>query len=117
MGWLWLLAAGFHAGVRNQVWVGCVGRIHADVNVFEDVARGDAENAVGRLDQIVAPAAGVLAAQRIGEGEAARELFCVDEKSGAIGFPLGILHVLVGFRFQVLCASWPSRLAVLSVAS
>ncbi len=104
MGWLWLLAAGFHAGVRNQVWVSFVGRIHADVNVFEDVARGDAENAVGRLDQVVALAAGVLAPQRISEGEAASELLCVNEKSGAIGLPLGVFHGLVEFQFQMLLA-------------
>ena len=61
--------------------------MQGDVNVFEDLARGDAENAVGGFDEIVALAAGVLPAERVGEGEAGGELFGFDEEAGAIGDP------------------------------
>lgn len=42
--------------------------MQGDVNVFEDLARGDAENAVARFDEVVASAAGVHASENVGEG-------------------------------------------------
>jgi hypothetical protein len=51
---------------------------HGDINVLEDAARGDAENSVGRFNEVVAFASGVLAAEMVDEGEAAAELFGFD---------------------------------------
>lgn len=58
-----------------------------DVDIFEDLARSDAKNTIGGLDQIVALASGVLTAKDVGEGEAGGELFCFDQKTGAVGDP------------------------------
>lgn len=58
-----------------------------DVNILENLSWGNPENAVGGFDEIVALAAGVLPAKCVGEGEAGRELFGLDEEAGAIGCP------------------------------
>jgi hypothetical protein len=57
------------------------------VDVLENLAGRDAVTAIGRFDEVVALAAGVLAAERVGEGEAGSELPGVDQKTGAIGDP------------------------------
>ena len=43
---------------------------HGNVNVFENLARGDAQDSVARLDQIVAFSSAMLTAEVIGETEA-----------------------------------------------
>jgi len=70
-----------------------VGGLQWYVDVFEDLTGRDAENAVGGFDEIVALAAGVLATERVGEGEAGGELLGFDEEAGAIGGPwVGCFH-------------------------
>lgn len=51
---------------------------HGDVDILEDLARSDAEDAIGRLDQIVSFASAVLASEMIDEAEAGTELLGVD---------------------------------------
>jgi hypothetical protein len=51
---------------------------HEDVNVLEDAARGDAEYAVGRFDEVVAFATTMLAAEMVDEAETGTELFGID---------------------------------------
>ena len=97
--------------------------VHADVNVFEDLARGDAQNAIGRFHEVIALTAGVLATERVREAETETELFSFDEKSGAIGFPLGGLHGFVLFEFlnlqlqrttrRPMLAGWPCLLRLI----
>jgi len=58
-----------------------IGRIagqHRDVDVLEDLAWGDAEDAVAGFDQIVPFATAMLAAEVVGEAEAGAELFGFD---------------------------------------
>jgi len=58
-----------------------------DVDVFENLTRCDAENSVGRFDEIVALAAGVLTAERVGEVETRVELLGFDEETRAVCDP------------------------------
>ncbi|SPE28479.1 hypothetical protein SBA2_40042 [Acidobacteriia bacterium SbA2] len=61
---------------------------HGDVDVLEDAARGDAEHAVGRFDEIVALASAVLAAEMVDEAETGTELLGFDEEACAVCLPL-----------------------------
>lgn len=96
---------GFHAqSVRawNIGGGGCdgtgycgVGRVsdrHGDVDVLEDLAGSDAENAVEGLDEVVALAATMLASEMIGEAERGAELLGFDEEASAIRFPFDGFH-------------------------
>jgi len=68
-------------------------RGHGYIDVFENLPWSDAQHAVGRFDQIIALAPGVLAAQRIGEAESVLKLFGFDQKAGAVGDPfVGRFH-------------------------
>ncbi len=67
-------------------------RWHGNVDVFEDTPRSDAENALGRLDQIVAFPAAVLATEVIDEGESGVELFCLNQKASAVRLPFRHFH-------------------------
>ena len=58
-----------------------------DIDILEDLARGDGENTFGGFDKIVAPDSGVLTAENIGEVEAGVKLFGFDQKASAIGNP------------------------------
>ena len=83
-GFLWL---------RSSKRLGSLAGEQGDVDILEDLARGDAENTIGGLDQIVALASGVLTAEDVGEGEAGGELFCFDQETGAVGDPwIGCFH-------------------------
>jgi len=62
-------------------------RRHEDINVLEDAARGDADYAVGRLDQVVTFATAMLTAKMIDEAEGGIELFGVDQEACAVGLP------------------------------
>ena len=67
-------SAGF---LRRQIWQGkCAGvqgfsreTAHGHVDVFEDLARSDAENSLERFNEVVPLAAAVLTAESIGEAE------------------------------------------------
>jgi hypothetical protein len=61
MGWLWLLAADARGFVQLDYFI--VAGSHGDVDVFENLARRDAQDSIGGLDQVVSLAARVLAAQ------------------------------------------------------
>jgi hypothetical protein len=58
-----------------------------NVDVFEYLARSDAENSVSRFDEIVALAAGVLTAERVGEVETGVELLGFDKETCAVCDP------------------------------
>ena len=60
---------------------------HGDVDVLENLARSDAENAVEGFDQVVALAATVLASKMVGEAETRAELLGLDEEPCAIRLP------------------------------
>ena len=61
---------------------------HRNIDVLEDASWGDAKDAVGRFDEVVAFASGVLAAEVVDEAEAGTELFGFDEEAGAVCGPL-----------------------------
>jgi hypothetical protein len=58
------------------------------VNVFKEGLAVDAANAVGGLDEIIAGAAGLFAAERVGKNEALGELTRAHQKPGSIDGPL-----------------------------
>src|SRR4029077_7357146 len=60
---------------------------HGDVDVFEDAARGDADDAVGGFDEVVAFASAVLAAELVGETERGTELLGLDQEACAVVLP------------------------------
>ena len=66
---------------------------HGHVNIFEDAARSDAEDAVRGLDEIVAFASAVLAAEMVDEGKSGGDLFRLNQKAGPVGFPLFQFHL------------------------
>jgi hypothetical protein len=70
---------GFAGGLATQG--------HGDVDVFEDAARGDADDAVGGFDEVVAFASAVLAAELVGETESGTELLGLDQEACAVGLP------------------------------
>lgn len=51
---------------------------HGHVDVFENLAGGDAENAIERFDQIVAPSAAMLTSEMVDETESGAELLGLD---------------------------------------
>lgn len=54
----------------GRSWRGGVGKqAHGDVDVLEDLARGDAEDSIAGLDEVVASTAAMLAPEMVGEGE------------------------------------------------
>jgi len=78
---------------RDFVFVGLAIRgiwrsAHGNVNVLENLSRGDAQNSVAGLNQVIALASAVLSAEMVGEAEVRAELFGFDKKAGAVGFPL-----------------------------
>lgn len=93
-------AAGFGGGQR-------------DVNVFKDLARSDAENAIEGFDQIVPATSTVLAPEVVGEAERCGELFCFDEEPGAVRLPFRGFHVGITCCFFV--AETTASLPVLCV--
>jgi hypothetical protein len=65
---------------------------HWDIDVLEDAAGGDAEDAVGGFDEVVSFVSAVLAAEMVDEGESGTELFGGDQKARAVGLPF-LFHV------------------------
>lgn len=57
------------------------------VDIFENLAGGDAANAVRKFDEIVSLLTGMFASQGIGESERSGELFGFDKETRAIGDP------------------------------
>jgi hypothetical protein len=82
---------GDRTGIRRRHVVVIRGA-HGDVDIFEDLTRGDAEDSVIRLDEVIAFAAAVLAAEVIDEGEAGAELFGFDQEPRAVSFPFSRFH-------------------------
>jgi|HubBroStandDraft_4_1064222.scaffolds.fasta_scaffold358450_2 hypothetical protein len=84
--------------VRNRRFAAAiVGRYflsgHGDVDVLEDAARGYAEHAIEGFDEVVAFAAGMLAAEMIDEGETGSELFGLYQETRAVRLPFFRFHV------------------------
>ena len=55
-----------------------VDECHGHVNVFKNLLGSDAQHAIGRLDEVITSASGMLAAEGVGETEIGVELFCLD---------------------------------------
>jgi len=83
------------------------------VDVFKEYSVRDPSHAVGRLDEVVAGAAGLFAAERVGKDERFRKLTSAHQKSGAVNGPLAFkIHkcffhpsagqTLVAIRFRIL---------------
>ena len=53
-------------------------RAHEDVNILENLPRGDAQNSVVGLNQVVAFASAMLPAEMVGEAEVGAELLRFD---------------------------------------
>jgi len=74
---LWEFAAdACHVVQADHVFF--VNECHGHVNVFKNLLRGDTQHAVGRFDEVVTPASGMLAAEGVGKIEIRVELFCLD---------------------------------------
>lgn len=61
-----------------------------NINVLEKGLTGDAADAFGSLDEIVAGAAGLFAAKDIGEDEGFSELTGTHQETGAINIPIAL---------------------------
>ena len=72
------------------------------VDIFKESAAGNAANAVGSFDDIVAGTTGVFAAEGVGEDERLGELTGADEKARAINVP-GILIFHGAYTLQEDC--------------
>ena len=57
------------------------------VDVFKEMARSDAAQTIGRLDEVVASLARMLAAQDVGENERFSQLTGVHKKARAVDGP------------------------------
>src|SRR5258705_6190155 len=68
--------------------------VEGDVDVLENVARGDGHDAVG-FDEVVAALAVLLAAEGVDKTERSAENASADGEAGAVGLPL-VLVVAVG---------------------
>lgn len=69
-----------------------IGCAHGDVDILKNLTRGDAQDSVKGLDEVVAFAAAVLTAEVIDEGEAGAELFGFDQEPRAVSFPFQGFH-------------------------
>ena len=80
---------------RSVIGLGRFGGEQGDINIFEDLTRSDAKNAVGGFDEVVALASGVLTAEHVSEGEAGGELLGLDQKASTVGDPRSCFHELL----------------------
>jgi hypothetical protein len=71
---------------RRSIIFGILGEW--DVDVFEESLGGDATDAVGILNQVVARTAGLFAAQRIDKDERFGELTSAHQEASAVDGPL-----------------------------
>jgi hypothetical protein len=69
-----------------------IGLHHGNVDVFEDLARSDAEDAVEGLDEVVTFAPTMLTSQMIGKAEGRTELLGFDQEACAIRLPFLNFH-------------------------
>jgi hypothetical protein len=60
---------------------------HGDVDVFEKFADHDAENTVGKFDEVIAAAAGMPTTERVSKSEAGGKLPGFDQEASAISNP------------------------------
>ena len=63
---------------QDAIWRDGIARRHLYIDVFKDVPRSDAENALARFDQIITFASAMLPAEVIGETESGSELLGLD---------------------------------------
>src|SRR5258708_19701584 len=71
----------------NPGWSRSVALEQRHINILENCLGSDSKNAVGKFDQVIALAAGLLTAEGVGEGEAGSELPGFDQQPGAIRDP------------------------------
>ncbi len=65
---------------------------HLDIDVFENMARGDAENALIGFDEIITLASAMLTSEMIGEAEGGGELLGFDKETSSIRLPFRRFH-------------------------
>jgi hypothetical protein len=98
----WEIRQGNCASVQGL----CGDAAHRHVNVFEDLARSDAENSLEGFHEVVPLTAAVLATERIGEAEIGVELFGFDQKSSAVCLPFIFSHgAISGYGVLLLTMS------------
>src|SRR5258708_1977561 len=73
-------------GGRLHMGLGC---LHRDVDVFENAARGDGDDAVG-FDEVVAWVSALFATESVDETEGRAESASADGEAGAVGLPVGV---------------------------
>ncbi len=76
----------WRAAARPDIFA-CKVRIQLDVNIFENSARRDATQSVGRFDEVIAYVAEMLATESVDEEERFGELSSFDQKARAINIP------------------------------
>ena len=64
-----------------------LGCLHRDVDVFENAARGDGDDAVG-FDEVVAWVSALFATESVDETEGRAESASADGEAGAVGLPV-----------------------------
>jgi len=64
-----------------------VNRLEGHINILKEFAGSDAKTSTRELDEVVTRHTTMFAPERIGEVERGSELFCPDQKSGAISLP------------------------------
>ena len=70
-----------------------VGEGHGNVDVLKNLARCDADDAVGRFDKVIALASGMLAAEMVDEAKSGTELLGFDQEASAVRLPIPWFHV------------------------
>ncbi|MCU1304214.1 MAG: hypothetical protein JWQ87_4498 [Candidatus Sulfotelmatobacter sp.] len=101
------LAAIPRVGVpANPGWSRSVALEQRHINILENFLGSDSTNAVGRFDQVVALAAGLLTAESVGEGEAGGELPGFDQEASAIRDPWSCCFHARGPFLLLMSESW-----------
>src|SRR5271169_2086605 len=80
------------AGVRSGRGGAFIFQADGNVNILKNLARSDADDSIGRLDQVIALASGVLPSEGIDEAEAGTELLGFDQEACAVRLPFHWFH-------------------------
>lgn len=78
--------AGFANGERR---LGSFGWAHSYIDIFKDLARRDASQAVRGFDQVVSFLSMVFASQGVDEMQGLGELSSPDQEPGTVDLPIG----------------------------
>jgi hypothetical protein len=72
----------------HRQWPGIGGEIKRDIDVLENLARGNATRSIGGEHQVVSWAAGMLASETVDESERLVELPGANQKASAVRRPI-----------------------------